>query len=102
MTSVITTAGMHGLRTGDVVTVSVPDTRRWKRVLHRLLFLPPPVRQRQFKVGAIEGPHRWWLTTDMSGRELAALLEPWPEENRGKPAPVGLDPSDAQFGELHE
>ncbi len=94
-----------GLQAGDLLEIVSPDRRLWKRGLHWLLRLDPPVERRRLVVTDVQASRmsvRDWLATDPSGRELAALLEPWPPERRYLPSPSGRDQIEARFGDLNE
>jgi hypothetical protein len=53
--STITTSERHGVEVGDVIGLSVPDGRWWRRALHWILRRPPPLRMRYLLVGKVTG-----------------------------------------------
>lgn len=50
--SELTFASPHSLMAGDLISMDVPDRRRWKRLLYWILRRDPPTVRRYFTVGA--------------------------------------------------
>jgi hypothetical protein len=51
----MTVTNLYGVSVGDILTVHMLDTRKWKRILCKLLFMPAPLVKRKFKVMSISG-----------------------------------------------
>lgn len=49
----ITVASAHGYNEGDVICFSVPDNRWWKRLIHWMLFMNPPVKKSYHKISNV-------------------------------------------------
>lgn len=51
--SKITTSTPHGFQLGDIITMTVPDRRWWRRLLFCLLGRGTPTREKTMRVAAV-------------------------------------------------
>lgn len=52
--SKITTTTPHGYQPGDIITMTVPDRRWWRRLLFWILRLGKPMREQTMRISAVE------------------------------------------------
>lgn len=56
MSTEITTANkLSGVAVGNLLTITTPDTRRWKQWLHKILFMRPPTTIKTATIVAVSG-----------------------------------------------
>lgn len=53
-TSTITITNVHDIKSGDKLSFSVPDTRKWKRLWYFVTFRKNPMVVEYFKVESVE------------------------------------------------
>ena len=52
--SVLTVIGTTGFNAGDKIVFTVPDNRWWKKIIHKILFMKPPVIKTVHTVSSVD------------------------------------------------
>lgn len=52
--SSLTVLGTSGFKPGDTIAFKLPDNRKWKRFLHWILFMNPPVIKTYRTVSSVD------------------------------------------------